>query len=652
MYISLKLSNIFRSLCFVVLVGCSLTKSDYLDQEDIPHHLIFEQYGNDFIIFQKELLHLRDAVESVRPDSEVVKKQLIATRLAYKKIEFIFDYLEPNYAYLYVNGGPLPKLHKEVAEIDLIPPNGLQRLDELVFADDLTEDFPEIIANTKDLVDRVSFILESHLGDILSAQNTFESLRSGIVRIFTLGLTGFDTPGSGNGISESIASLESMSNAFSFYKDVHSSNQISLFNKISNHYKNGIEQLKSNNDFDSFDRLSFLKEVVNPLYKDLYSFQKSLGIDTTSLNIHAQNYNTENIFDEDFLDRNYYSQFAYDDISKKESIELGKTLFYDPILSKDFDLSCSTCHDAKMGFADGLAKSLTNQHGKFTKRNSPTLIDAGYSSKYFWDMREHDLEKQVAHVVTDSLEFNIGFKEIEKRLYQSAKYVEMFESAYGGISKRTINKRAISNAIASYVNTLTSFNSTFDQYVRGEREVLGESAKAGFNLFMGKAACGTCHFAPVFNGSVPPFYTDAESEVLGVTEGYDPDHPIKDGDMGRSSNGRKGDAHPHFDHSFKTVTVRNIALTTPYMHNGLFESLEDVIEFYNDGGGAGMGLEIENQTLASDSLNLSDNEKVQLIDFLHTLTDTSGLLPGTIELPKFESQPYWNQRGRKKIIDD
>jgi len=650
-HISLKLSNIFKLICFLVLIGCSLTKREYLEQKVIPHRLVFDQYGIDFKSFHKELLSLKGFTEVEIPDHDAIKRKLTSTRLAYKRIEFIFDYLEPNYAYLYINGGPLPKLHKEVAEIDIIPPNGLQRLDELGFAEDLSECIAEIIANTNDLIDKISFIQKSHLNDTISAQNTFEALRSGIVRVFTLGLTGFDTPGSGNGLAESKVSLKAMGKAFAFYSYNLSSEQTLLYIRILNYYQNGISQLESNNDFDSFDRLSFLKEIVNPLYKDLYSFQKSLDIETRSSNVHAQNYNSENIFEEDFLDRNYYTQFSYNDINKKESIELGRTLFYDPILSKDFDMSCSTCHNPKMGFAYGLAKSLTNRHDKFTKRNSPTLIDAAYSSKYFWDMREHDLEKQVAHVVEDSLEFNIGFKEIEKRLYQSSRYIEMFDSAFGGISKQVINHRAISNAIASYVNTLTSFDSPFDQYVRNESEEYTESAKAGFNLFMGKAACGTCHFAPVFNGSVPPFYTDAESEVPGITEGYNPTNPIKDEDMGRSQNGRISDAHPHFDHSFKTVTVRNIALTAPYMHNGLFESLEDAIDFYNDGGGAGMGLNVDNQTLASDSLNLSESEKSQLIDFLYSLTDTTGLNPGIIDLPKFESEPYWNQRGKPKVID-
>lgn len=141
---------------------------------------------------------------------------------------------------------------------------------------------------------------------------------------------------------------------------------------------------------------------------------------------------------------------------------------------------------------------------------------------------------------------------------------------------------------------------------------------------MGKGACGTCHFAPVFNGTIPPFYTDSESEVLGVTMGFDKENPIKDTDPGRMTNGLTVDTKPYYENSFKTVSVRNVALTGPYMHNGLFNTLEEVLEFYNLGGGAGMGLDIKNQTLSDVPLNLTKQEIADIITFMETLTDTSG----------------------------
>jgi cytochrome c peroxidase len=288
-------------------------------------------------------------------------------------------------------------------------------------------------------------------------------------------------------------------------------------------------------------------------------------------------------------------------------------------------MSCVTCHNPQKGFSDGLPKSSTNTTGIQNKRNSPGLIDAGYSKRFFWDLRAHNLEKQVTHVVDNTLEFNTDFKTIARKLKQSAEYRKLFNEAYGGISKNDINQRSISNAIAAYVNSLKSFNSEFDQYVRNEVKTYPEDAYKGFNIFMGKAACATCHFSPVFNGTVPPFYIDSDSEVLGVTVGLDSINPILDNDLGRMANGLPLDNQPFLKQAFKTVTVRNVELTAPYMHNGSFKTLEEVIDFYNLGGGKGMGLNVENQTLSDKPLGLNKTEKKELIAFLKTLTDTTGL---------------------------
>jgi len=126
--------------------------------------------------------------------------------------------------------------------------------------------------------------------------------------------------------------------------------------------------------------------------------------------------------------------------------------------------------------------------------------------------------------------------------------------------------------------------------VRNETKEYPENAKRGFNCLWVKRPAEVVILHRWFNGTIPPFYLESESEVLGISQGFDSIAPKLDTDMGRLGNGLKMDNHPFFKNSFKTVTVRNIALTAPYMHNGLFGSLEDVLAFYNLGGGAGMGL--------------------------------------------------------------
>jgi cytochrome c peroxidase len=134
---------------------------------------------------------------------------------------------------------------------------------------------------------------------------------------------------------------------------------------------------------------------------------------------------------------------------------------------------------------------------------------------------------------------------------------------------------------------------------------------------MGKALCATCHFAPIFNGTVPPDFKDTELEAIGVPQTTDTIHPALSKDLGRY-NVYQTTARKHF---FKTPTLRNIALTAPYMHNGVYNTLEEVIAFYNKGGGIGLGLDVPHQTLPFDNLELSVDEQKALVAFLHTLTD-------------------------------
>ncbi|MBX2840271.1 MAG: cytochrome C peroxidase, partial [Flammeovirgaceae bacterium] len=152
-----------------------------------------------------------------------------------------------------------------------------------------------------------------------------------------------------------------------------------------------------------------------------------------------------------------------------------------------------------------------------------------------------------------------------------------------------------------------------------------------------------CHFAPVFNGTVPPVYHESESEVLGIPADTDTIMAKIDGDMGRA-NGILKERANIFEHSFKTPTVRNVALTSPYMHNGVYQSLEEVIDFYNKGGGIGLGIEVPNQTLPENSLGLSDNEKLDLVAFMNALSDTTNMTAIPKALPKFPKNLKLNDR--------
>ena len=177
---------------------------------------------------------------------------------------------------------------------------------------------------------------------------------------------------------------------------------------------------------------------------------------------------------------------------------------------------------------------------------------------------------------------------------------------------------SIAKAIAAYIRTLHPQNSPFDKYIQGGPDsLLTTSQVRGANLFMGKAQCATCHFMPLFNGLIPPDYTVTEFEVLGTTRTDRLDEPQLSKDQGRYNVYPL----PFFKGAFKTPTVRNTAVTAPYMHNGAFHSLEKVLEFYNKGGGQGLGLSMPSQTLSSHALGLTKKEMQDIIRFLHALTD-------------------------------
>ena len=151
--------------------------------------------------------------------------------------------------------------------------------------------------------------------------------------------------------------------------------------------------------------------------------------------------------------------------------------------------------------------------------------------------------------------------------------------------------------------------------MQGDSKSLNKAEIEGYNLFAGKALCGSCHFFPLFNGTVPPFYNETEFEVLGTPEASN--NKTLDNDPGRF----KVTGIEKQRLAFKTPTIRNVELTAPYMHNGVYSTLEEVIEFYHKGGGAGLGLTVPNQTLPFDSLKLSPVEKHRIILFMRTLTE-------------------------------
>lgn len=228
-------------------------------------------------------------------------------------------------------------------------------------------------------------------------------------------------------------------------------------------------------------------------------------------------------------------------------------------------------------------------------------------------MRSEDLEGQSSAVITNKDEMHGNLDQIIIKIAKVPGYSRQFSAIY---KTKKIEKWQLQNALASYIRSLPKFNSRFDQFMRGSQNAMTQQERDGLNLFTGKAKCASCHFIPLFNGTVPPTYTRTEQEVLGIASDFT--NRKLDDDPGR---GRFHETVAFLKHSFKTPTLRNISKTAPYMHNGGYKTLKQVMDFYNRGGGLGLGFKIENQTLPPENLNLSDAEIEKIIAFMETLTD-------------------------------
>jgi len=605
------------------------------------------KFLDDLRSFQLACEHLQKSTQKLTEATlPQVQKNFIEARYAYKSIEYLAAYLDPEFVDNYINGAPLLSLEPNAPQLSIVEPEGFQTLEEFLFADAPLEGAEQIQTLAEALARNaqgLSFFSKIYLTD----RQVIEACRMALVRVFTLGVTGFDSPMLANSLPEAQRVMASLQNTVKLYLPLVEGQDSQLAQKLRNKVDGAVVYLEQHQDFDNFDRLAFLTEYVNPLYGDLLEAQLALQIETyyetSSPYIkHSINYFAKNIFDEDFLNPFYYTRMP----SKKytpATVQLGRTLFFDPILSNNNERSCASCHQPERAFTDGQVKSIATDNQGTVKRNAPTLLNAAYADRFFFDLRSEALEDQMDHVIYDHREFQTSYLSVFDKIKKSEEYRSLFAEAFPEIETDAVNKHTMTTALAAYIVSLKSFSSPFDKFVRGESDELEASVQRGFNLFMGKAACGTCHFAPTFNGLVPPAYHESESEVLGVPNTTDTASMVMDPDLGRALGVIK-EYVDFYKHSFKTTTVRNAELTAPYMHNGVYKTLEQVVDFYNQGGGEGMGLDVPYQTLPPDPLDLTEQEQADIVAFMHALTDTSNVNQMPDKLPTFANNQDWNQR--------
>jgi cytochrome c peroxidase len=271
-------------------------------------------------------------------------------------------------------------------------------------------------------------------------------------------------------------------------------------------------------------------------------------------------------------------------------VELGEMLFFDPRISGSNWISCATCHNPALGWSDGQPTAIGNGM-TVLKRATPPIVNAAFNKLQMWDGRFNSLEEQAVGPMQAPGEMNGSMEQILAKLESMSGYVQAFEKAYPG---EGITKTTLAKAVASFERTVISKNSPFDAWIHGNQTAISPSAQRGFDLFVGKAQCAVCHGGPNF--------TDEGFHNIGLKGNQDEGRyakvPIKV---------LKG--------AFKTPTLRDIALTAPYMHNGAYSTLEEVVDHYDRGGD-----DKENLDPNIKPLGLTDQEKKDLVQFMKTLS--------------------------------
>lgn len=295
-----------------------------------------------------------------------------------------------------------------------------------------------------------------------------------------------------------------------------------------------------------------------------------------------------------------------DNAPSAHRIDLGHKLFFDTRLSGAGNMSCATCHNPGLGWSDGLGTA-RGVNSSVLGRASPTIFNTGYNTIHMWDGRKKSLEDQAMGPMQANVEMNMDIGALFQWINSSEGYKALFTKAYPG---EGINETTLSKAIASFERTVVSKNSPFDRWIAGDAKALSAQEIEGFKVFVGKGNCLACHSAPNF--------TDNGFHNLGLSSFGD-----KDPDMGRYAqrpvNALKG--------AFKTPTVREIARTAPYFHDGSAKTLMEVVEHYDKGGVVKTNLSINIKPL-----NLTAPEKHALVAFMESLS--SPFVPVTVpELP-------------------
>ncbi|HLG38666.1 MAG TPA: cytochrome c peroxidase [Chitinophagaceae bacterium] len=580
-------------------------------------------YSNSVNEFEKQLIFLSNVITTAdlttTTGRDMIREEIRNCRLKMKGLDFWFRYFEPN-VYRKING-PLPvEWENEVFE-KFEPPYrregaGLtlaeQYLDEAIVNKDSLSQLITLSVNAL-----ATFKADSITRNLESYHHFFLANRLYLLNLAALYTTGFECPDTNNIVPELRAMSKAVKEIYDGFDETFASTPVSK--EYLSLYDQTIDFISNQPAaFSRFDHFVFIKDYINPLFKMNQQAINKYGVISRNYNDYSLNDNCFSIFDKSlYTPQNTMGIFSLVEDEKilKEIKATGKLLFYDPILSANNRRSCASCHKPDEYFTDTtLATAIKIDGVTPLTRNIPTLINVIYNHLIMLDGKLISLQAQINDVLHNEEEFNNDEKEVIRKIMSCKEYKDVFKKFLKYTpEEKEVGLSHIGAAITYYYSDFSNYSSPFDDAMNNKLDV-SPDVKRGFNLYMSKAQCATCHFVPVFNGVKPPFI-GSEFEVIGVPDdsGY---HQLSD-DKGRFGvNPAKETIN-----AFRTGTVRNTAFTKPYMHNGVFQTLEQVIDLYDAGGGTGKKLTVNNQTLSPDSLKLTASEKKDLIAFIHSLNE-------------------------------
>lgn len=624
-----------KTILFIfIAIATGITFSFQNNEEQNAYGQLYHQKLQAFGAAENALLNCINKSDlQLASQISNIKQTIQLTRNKLKGVDFWLRYLEP-LAQKKING-PLPvEWETEVFEKFEKPykREGAGLTLALQYLEDEEHPDKKVLANLiQQSIDAIqTYYADSITRNIKAYHHFFLCNRLYLLNLATIYTSGFECPDTASIIPELYVMLNEVNTIYTTYNQSYTN--VVLTKEYLNLYQQAIQFVKQQPaSYSLFNHYAFIRNYVNPLFALNQQMLLQYKVISRSFVDYTLNREATSIFSKNlYQGQNAKGIFlrVTDEKVLAQMDDLGKLLFYDPILSANNLRSCASCHNPKQFFTDTTrATSLQFNQSNFLSRNTPTLINAEYNHLIMLDGKHISLQHQTKGVLTNPAEMASNETEMVSKVLSCNKYKEAFEKLlpYTPLEKE-ITADHIASVITYYYSKFSQYTAPFDAAMNKRTEA-DTAIQKGFNLFMSKAQCGTCHFAPQFNGVKPP-YVSSEFEVLGVPSSLQ--YNALSADKGRYL------VNPAEEtlHAFRTGTVRNAQYTAPYMHNGVFKTLEQVIDFYDAGGGAGKGLQVPNQTLPPDSLQLSPAEKKYLIAFIQSLNEQIPFETAPPKLPK------------------